>query len=463
MQDPNALGTRSAGPPGNPLVAVRLDLTVPVIVFAVALACWTILTTERLFDSPNDSSRWNTIYALMEHGTYAFVRDPEPPWASRPTEDGPAGSAGVLWTIDMIRIDGRYYSSKPPLLPTCLAGIGLVASKLTGWTFHENPRAIERIILITAQVLPFALFLWLLRGRVFRMTSSVFVRNFTMACAALCTFLTPWVVTLNNHVLAACTGFFAVEAAMRIWYERRREWHLFALAGFLASFTAAIELPAGLLAVALFIGLLARDPRRTLLAGLTAAAVPACAALYTNYLVTGSFSPAYARFGVRGGPYDYPGSYWNNPQGIDALAEPRPVYLVHMLIGHEGFFSLTPIFLISAVGLAVHLRGRPGTCPALAGLTVGLFAAVVGVYTFTTNNYGGGCNGFRWLFWMIPLWLIFLPAGIERLGRSRGGQIAAHMMLAVSLYSAYFAMRDANPWTHSWLRILFRQWGWIDY
>ena len=37
---------------------------------------------------------------------------------------------------------------------------------------------------------------------------------------------------------------------------------------------------------------------------------------------------------------------------MDALDEPKPVYLFHMILGHHGVFSLTPIFLFSAYGVA---------------------------------------------------------------------------------------------------------------
>jgi len=109
--------------------------------------------------------------------------------------------------------------------------------------------------------------------------------------------------------------------------SNRREWYWFALAGFFAALTATIELPAGLLAVALLVALLIKDARRTLGLGLIAAAIPTTVALYTNHVVTGQLMPAYEQWNKPGGFYDFKDSYWNHRTGIDAADEPWHVYL----------------------------------------------------------------------------------------------------------------------------------------
>jgi len=484
MSDPQPLSP--AKPPAS------FDLTGVFILLAAGLAVGIITQRDALIYSPNDASRWDTVYYLVEHGTFEFMPGIDVPWAQRwgPTAkmswaketDPRVWDLPVFWTIDMIRVDGKYYSSKPPLLPTCVAGIVWAAQKVTGQTFHENPWLMERIVLVLVQVLPFVVFLLLLRHHVWRLTDSPYARNFCMAAAAFGTYLTPWLITFNNHVIAAGTAMVAVHAAIRIWYDGKRQWWWFAIAGFFAAFTASIELPAGLLAVALFVALLVRDYRRTLTAGLIAAAIPTAAALYTNYLVTGSLSPAYASIGDKAGFYDYPGSYWRHETGIDALAEPKHVYLAHMLVGHDGFFILTPILVVCLVGLILHLRrprtgssdldrlaadptAPPGAAPPdrrlLAAFVLLLSLAIVAVYTATTNNYGGGCQGFRWLFWLVPFWLMFLPAGVEWLSRTSLGSAICHACLLVSAYSAAYAL--GNPWASTWVRVLFRNWGWINY
>ncbi|MBI4578699.1 MAG: hypothetical protein HY718_03300 [Planctomycetes bacterium] len=451
--------------PARPPAAV--DLSPLFILMSIGLLVGIVLERPKIWYTVNDASRWNTIYYLVQHGTYEFLplsREQLPKWANRPSpakDPDPAdpGNVPVLWTIDMIRVDGKLCSPKPPLLPTVLAGVAWITQKVSGCTFQDNPRVIVRTILIVAQVIPLAIGLVLLRRHVFRITESPFARNFAMAAAAFGTYLTPWSVTLNNHVIAACTGMIAVDAFVRIWYDERREWYWFALAAFFAAFTAATELPAGLLMVVVLAGLLIRDRRRTLGVGLIAAAVPIAAALYTNYLVTGGIKPAYMSKNVKGGFYDYPGSYWNDPQGIDNIKEPKSVYLGNLVIGHDGFFSLTPILLVSLLGIGSQI-GRPGDRRLLAAVTLAMTAIVIAVYVVKTSDYGGGCQGYRWLFWLLPLWLLFLPVGAEWMDRV-GGRVILYWLLAISIFSVGYALD--NPWTNSWLRTLFNQAGWIDY
>jgi energy-coupling factor transporter transmembrane protein EcfT len=268
---------------------------------------------------------------------------------------------------------------------------------------------------------------------------------------------------------------FALYAVLRIWYGGRRSACLFILAGFFSALTAGFELPAAAFVALILFVLLLKAPGRTLTLAVPAALVPVAAAILTNYLAIGSIRPAYMDFGVQGGPYDYPGSYWmpneywlSGPTGIDALHEPKSVYLAHLLIGHHGFFLLTPVFIIALFGVLAHLfrrdeRARPG----LAVLVLLLTGAVVALYTVKTNNYAGGSQGPRWLFWLIPFWLVMLPAGVELFARRRIGRFVCYLFMAVSLFSVAWAtpqIDDAtntlrprrSPWGASWAHELFR-------
>ena len=103
--------------------------------------------------------------------------------------------------------------------------------------------------------------------------------------------------------------------------------------------------------------LLWRQPQRTLLFFVPAALVPLAALAVTNYAATGQLKPAYAEFG---GPwYEYEGSHWRRPlpgevrTGIDwaHLKESRGEYVFHMLLGHHGVFSLSPVWLLAVAGM----------------------------------------------------------------------------------------------------------------
>ncbi len=462
------------------------DLSWIFIVLAAGLMIGSILGSSYIAYSPNDASRWDTVYSLVTHGAYYYVDDPVH-WRAVPREqvtrpiDFPP-----LPTIDMVRIGDKFYSSKPALLPTCIAGLVWCISALTGKTFADDPYFIVKTTLILMQVIPMVVLLLLLRWHFRRWLASPFVYHFCMASAALGTYLTSWSVTLNNHVPAACAVMVAVHALLRIWRDGRREGYWFILAGFFSTLAAALDLPAALLAAILFVVLAAIDLRRTLVLALPPALIVVAAALYTNYLAFGTVAPAYFTFGKPGGPYDYEGSYWNQPVGIDQVKENRLVYLMHMLIGHHGVFLLTPIFLLSFWGMLIELtargrsalertdvsRGPSGSETAavaargpnrlFALLALLTTAIIVAFYaTNKTQNYGGACQGLRWMFWLIPLWLWFLPIGVARLAGGRPGCFVCYLFLLVSIANGLAAI--SQPWTFSWAQQACRHLGWINY
>ena len=453
---------------------------------------------------PNDASRWSTVFYLVEYGTYEYLPDW---WAS--WTDGKGKLEGIMteedkaqrpfqigekwyrmpwdimpfWTIDFVSFekeDGtrQYYSSKPPLFPTCVAGVVMALEKISHWEFwplyhvppmnfakQAYPWHLMRITLIIVQVVPFLLLIFLMAKIVSKQSDSTFVRLFCIASTALATFLTPYLTTLNNHVVAACMVMFAAYAFLRIWYDGRRGAIWFLAAGFCGASGAALELPAASVLAAILVLLLFKNARKTLMVALPAALLVIGAALLTNWMGTGQrmIEPVYSHFGEQGGPYDFPGSYWmaneynpNGPSGMDALNELKPLYLFNLLLGHHGFFLLTPIMFIALLGIVRHwVREDDRGQPMFACLVLMISMVVVGFYTFRTNNYGGGAQGPRWLFWLIPLWLLMLPSGVELLKRSWIGKGVCFLLLLVSLYTVVGAMPrsddEIRPWsTISW-------------
>lgn len=443
-------------------------------------------TTDKQFThpmhSPNDRSRFATVRALVDQGTYAI---------GALQADGSYEPDSVIaqtgWdTIDKVRrpSDGLIFSSKPPLLPTLLAGEYWLIKKLSDGklSFTDHPLAVVRLIVATINWVPYMVFLLLFSRLLDRLTTDLWVRTFALATAAAGTYLTGFSVTLNNHTLAAYCSFCALYPALLIWWEGRREWWLFALAGLLGAFTATIELPAVALAAAMALGLLALAPARTISCFLPAAIIPIAAHCYTTYQITGDLLPAYEKKEW----YEFPGSYWKidpntgrlvgsstdpatgklivgDPKGIDNQFEPWYVYVFHLLVGHHGVFSLSPVFLLSLLGSVQVLTRwdrRLGPLALLAlVLTVMLF--VFYVFLAGTRNYGGMCNGPRWLFWVIPVWLIFLVEGLVWIAPSRMLRTIAAALLLISAASAFYATR--NPWTRPWLHELLFQGGQIGY
>jgi hypothetical protein len=161
--------------------------------------------------------------------------------------------------------------------------------------------------------------------------------------------------------------------------------------------------------------------------------------------------------------YDYPGSYWSsgNRSGVDRGQESQVLYAFHMLFGHHGIFSLTPIWLFGFAGLiALPFAGRLQ----LKWLGWMGLALTVVVFCFYLNrpvndrNYGGYTSALRWMFWLIPIWLVAMVPVIDTLGKTRWGKFLCLSLLAISIASALYSV--GNPWSHPWLYDIWESAGW---
>jgi hypothetical protein len=164
--------------------------------------------------------------------------------------------------------------------------------------------------------------------------------------------------------------------------------------------------------------------------------------------------------------YDYPGSYWTNQrkQGVDKGEPHRAKYIFHVLLGHHGIFSLTPFWLVSLWGAVVIWRqggdwrmGRDRLL-LIAAAIVATSLVAIGFYLarpLEDRNYGGVASGFRWSFWLAPLWLFLAMYGLRSLasGWARRG---VELAVAISIFSASFAWN--NPWVSPWLMQVWEAW-----
>ncbi|MPY87144.1 MAG: hypothetical protein GEU99_04400 [Luteitalea sp.] len=412
----------------------------------------------------NDQSRWSTIRALVDTGTYAIGTR----YGRR--YDGTYRDVGIVsergWrTVDQVLhpTTRRFYSSKPTLLPTLLAGEYWLIKQTVGWHITRDRAKVARTILLTINWLPFVWSLCLLARLLERHARTDWARIFVMCAAGFGTFVGTFLISLNNHTVAAAGALFTIYHVLRIELEGRREGWRFAAAGVFAGWTACNELPAASFAAAILLWLWTTSWRRTLSVAVPCAALPVMAYLGTQYLAVGDIVPSYGR------PewYHYGGGYWNHPVGIDAVREPKPVYAFHLLVGHTGILSLTPLFLLGWIGMvrwSIHPDGDQVERRAkrwLGGLTLVVTVVVFLFYVYRTHNYGGVTSAPRWFFWLTPLWLITMIGEADRWASSRWRRRTAMFVLAISVASA--TMTLANPWQPSWYLSLLRHLNLIAY
>ncbi len=529
--------------------------------------------------SANDRSRWSTVRALVDHGTFALdeVIFLDRKQTKRDRE---------WYSIDMVRHKGpdgaeHFYSSKPPLPTVMMASAYWCLQKVTGATLADRPFYVVRCLLLLANVLPLAVFLWLIFRLAERYGRSDWGRLFVAASAAYGTFLTTFAVTLNNHVWAAVSAAIALYAAMAVWCEGRRELRYFVLAGMFSAFAAVNELPALSFCALLGVALAYRSPGRCLAGFAPAAAIVAVAFFGTNFRAHGHWIPPYAhrsdgprvaavegdylpqiqsgeippvlrdqltqagiqlsaqavvqprwsgqgwmiwdpdgqdRLAVSADQrsvqafvwnqwYEYEGSYWLDERktGVDRGEPSRAAYAFHVLLGHHGVFSLTPIWLLSLVGAGLWLQrgqsslhgitsslangaasaprclrgqsnlrgitaslanGAASAPRCLRGITAGIALVTAVCLAFylarplLDRNYGGVCCGFRWMFWFTPMWLLVMIPAADAMAPRRAWRFVALGLLLISAVSAAYA--SLNPWSHPWLYEYWSFLGWIQ-
>jgi hypothetical protein len=409
---------------------------------------------QRPFLSGNDRSRWLAIRALVEKGTFAI-------------DD--LIDRHVWNTIDMVKHRGRdgqmhLYSSKPPLLIVLLAGEYWLINQATGWTLEKNPYEVGRVMLFTVHVLPLVLMFAIAARLAERLGTTDWGRIFVVAAAAFGTFLTTFAVVLNNHIIGAVSAAVALYAFVRIWFDGDDRVRWYAVAGAAAAFAAANELPALSLLALIAAPLLWRNLNSWLLGFFPAAAVVAAAFFGTNYWAHGSLRPPYAHrsdsnpednwyaytYTVAGKERK---SYWLDPQGIDRGEPNKSTYAFHTLVGHHGVFSLTPMWVLSVVGLGIWIargsRRQRELAAGIALLSIVCLVFYIGLRPQDDRNYGGMTSGFRWVFWLAPLWLAAMVPAADRLAVSRRGMAFGLVLLAFSVLSASYP--TWNPWTQPWI------------
>ena len=490
------------------------------------IASITASTGETAMLSANDRSRWCTIRALGDEGTYEIdnvvqLRHPET-------------KRRHWYTIDMVRHQGKddrqhYYSSKPALFPTLLAWEYWALKTYVGVDLDQDTFYVQRLMIGVTNVIPLAIYFILLVRLVERLGCSDWGRMFAVAAATWGTFLTTFAVTLNNHLPAAISVLIAIHAALPIWQDGARSLPRFIVAGVFSAFAAANELPALSFLIVLTGAMLIRSPLRALLGFFPGAALVVAGFFYTNHLAHNDWWPPYAhrqdgsiltqveknmskangglailnkirpdladhnetlssnatlkaeheagrwviddpetgkRFAVvESGSqleirrwdnwYRYDGSYWTSGKkvGIDQGESLRADYAFHVLIGHHGILSLTPLWGFSLIGMMILLVARERKLRGFAAMVTTLTVVCLVFYIFFRDiedrNYGGVSCAFRWMFWFTPLWLICLLPVADWLASNRVLRGVGLVVLCLSSASAMYAA--GNPWSHPWL------------
>jgi hypothetical protein len=427
--------------------------------------------------SSNDRSRWATIYSLVEEGTFVIGKRVDDPTSKKGYRD-----EGVLFTDGFKTVDNmmnpqtrEFYSTKPPLMTCAMAGEYWLLKQLFGWHLMKDRWEVVCTILITFNVIPFGIYLLVLARVIDRLGTSDWGKIFVFASACVGTFLMTFMNTINNHLPAAFCILFAVAPLLKPRLDGKGIGTTSILiSGFFASLAACLDLPAASFAGLMGLWILYQSRNwKNIFPLILAAAIPIGMFFTTNYQALGEFNIGYSKFGTEW--YNYDGSHWNKqkeyeegkipkPRGIDFASETKQVYAFHLTFGHHGLFSLTPVFLLSLIGVVILLQRSNEISSfdrTFALIWILSFLVVFAFYVKSTNNYGGWTSGPRWLFWFTPLFLIAMIPAADSISRSKWLRGIALLFLLVSVFSAFYPL--INPWRHPWILQLCEYLGWINY
>jgi hypothetical protein len=383
----------------------------------------------------NDLSRFATAESLVERGTFII-------------DDSPFGG-----TVDRIMLDGHYLSTKPPVMPVLMAAEYWILKHVFRLDFADADelKVLFKVITFTFCGLPFVITCFLFRrGLHWFVPSSTACLAMLFACC-FATEMTGYAVTLTNHLPGAAILFGAFLLSIGLVHDRVSPGPAnFVIAGFLAGLLPTFELPGAVFSVFCWLYLLRRSPRQTLAWFTLGALPPLLFHFLLTYLSTGSIIPVYMRSEL----YQFEGSYWVNPQGIDAMREPKGRYFFNLLLGHHGLFLVWPVFLVSLISTlqALVKRSFPLRQEVLG---VGLFVAYsIVFYGLTKHNYAGEAYPVRWFIYFMPAFLFVGALGL-RDTRTWWKWALFAILVGISFYSARECAKW--PWTGRkiWTRWIF--------
>ena len=364
-----------------------------IILSATAWSAWGALHP---FSGDTANSRMATVYALTHHNTWQI--DPEGlenPYAAR--------------TVDKVRVGGKLYSSKPPVMPLIMTGI-YAATRAMG--IYDLDREDDRLPLLKLQTLLLITVPFLLSGIAFLVVlrqSGLDERLVGLGLLALLwgTEYAGYAGTLNNHVPSAAALIVALGVYRGVENKKDVQTGIWCLvAGFALALAVTIDLPVAIFAVILAGAFVLKYSPRNVTLGIVGALFPVAVHCVVMMKLHGSPMP----FQTNGSYYQYEESYWRDPYGIDGLNHPLGLYLFNMTIGRVGVFLMYPIVTLGLIALVTQLRTREQRFWAASVLCA--FTILFFYYWLTTNNYGGASFGFRWMIIIGPF---FVLAAMQRL------------------------------------------------
>jgi len=387
----------------------------------------------------NDATRLATVQSLVEEGTF---------WIE---------NSKFSWTVDKMWVGDHAISDKPPFFSVLGAAAYYILYNVFEVSFSSHPFwAYFCVTFATVSVSSAALMAFFYESLAFTKIKHRSHKLFLVFSLGFGTLVYTYSSVYNNHTFTAATLYAGFYYLLKTRFKRKGRARNMFLCGVFAGITFLSSLPEFMFPL-FFLAYFAweKKTRKDAVAYVAPVLASVLVFMMLNVAVTGDFFPPnlHAPRDTKKLPllvrYYLPeqfvmDGYWRNPQGIDALQEPKTVYAYNAFFGHHGFFSFTPIllvslfFLLAAVVDRSHMFRREAVW-VLASCSL-TFLLIILVY----NNYGGLAHGFRWFLPETPI-LFFFTAFFFEKRRSRA-------WIALYGLTLFYCMlvnipRFFGPWT----------------
>ncbi len=377
------------------------------------------LLTKPFTYGDNEASRFNTIRALVEYQTFAWI-------------------FYIYNTEDYVLIDGKFYSDKPPVFAFLAAGVYLLLTKL-GLTFETHLALVPYLMKVLVIGLTSA-YLLVVFYRTLLLHLPKKQAIFLTLCLGFATLLLTYATAFNNHTITALFLFWAV--SLYIQYQRAEKMNFF-LFGLFLGLAAAFDIIVGFLFLFFFIlyfFFIKKITWKQNMALCIGAGLPVLLHFLFNFMIFGDLLPAYAhpQYFEAAGTWqtksNLPGFY-NHASFKDLF-----VYTFHSTFGFRGLFSYTPILFFGFWILLFHVLKKKEMW--LFPIFFSILAIII-YYSIYTVNYGGASYGSRYFLPLTPVLLFFCYAIFTDYPRWKP------LFYVCAIFSFVVAVLGAiNPWTN---------------
>ncbi|NJS12287.1 MAG: hypothetical protein HC789_18885 [Microcoleus sp. CSU_2_2] len=339
-------------------------------IFSVFLGLFSLLT--RPTAAHNDASRLATIESLVDFHTLII------------------DNSRFVWTIDKYLYQGHFYSDKPPIL-SIYGSFFYALLKIVGISFSN--RYSFTIFLLIILVVGGATAI----GMVYFYKTLKFLEipenwiDVLLIIAGTGTLLMPYSTVFNNHVVSASLLMAGFYYLLRVKESIRYSL----ISGLLITLAGSIDVVAFIFVPFLAVSLL-NKPLKSKIVFSLACALVLVIYFQLNLYTSGSLRPP----SMNPSLWQYPGSAFDrtNLSGLAYHSDFQALlnYAFHMIVGHRGLISYTPILVFSIFGFVKIFQNKELKYRQEYLLILLASSAYVLMYILRSNNYSGSAYGVRW-------------------------------------------------------------------